>query len=194
MSREPLDHLRSRKKATYRKVALPTDSDLAERYQRAKAELAQAELQLKMVPNDAKEAQRGLEGDVEEKQERAEQLRKELEETLARFEVRSIGPKAYDKLVSEHPPTQEQRRQAKKDGSGPLLWNEDTFQDALIAATCWYVYTDEDGVEQKAQLTEEFVKEMNEGDQWSRGDLSTLFQTAFEVNAQIRRTVDLGNA
>lgn len=190
----PLDHLRSRKRPAYKRVAIPTDTDLADRYEKAKSRAESLDLQSKLVPKDNRSDI--VNEDVYNARSEMEALKAELEETIAWFEVRSIGPKAYDALLSKHPPTPDQRQKAKKEGTGPLAWNEDTFIPALIAATTYYVYDDPDadaGTKVYEQLTPEFVEEMEKGDDWSRGDIMTLFTAAYEVNAAIRRNLDLGN-
>lgn len=190
MAGVPLDHLRSRKRPAYKRVAIPTDTDLVERFEKTKARVETLTLQSKMVKVADKDA--NLSEELAEARQDLEDLRAELAPTVLWFEIRSLGPKRYDGLLSKHPPTPDQRQKAKKDGSGPLAWNEDTFIPALISATCFYEFEDEDG-KQFEQLTPEFVKEMEEGENWSRGDIMTLFTAAYEVNAATRRNLDLGN-
>jgi len=82
----------------------------------------------------------------------------------------AIGAKEYDKLVSKHPPTAEQR----VDGSS---FNIDSFAPALIAKVCV-----------EPEMTEKDAKEIWESPEWSRGDLMVLFRHAVELN---NRGVDI---
>lgn len=78
----------------------------------------------------------------------------------------SIGSKAYDKLVSKHPPTAEQRL----DGA---TYNPDTFAPALVSVCM----TD-------PEITEAQAKQLWTSETWSRGDLMAMFGTAVGVNNQ----------
>ena len=76
----------------------------------------------------------------------------------------AIGALEYDKLVSKHPPTSDQR----VDGAS---FNIDTFAPALIAKS---------SVE--PEMTEKDAKEIWQSPEWSRGDLMVLFRHAVELN------------
>lgn len=86
------------------------------------------------------------------------------ETTEVTLKYKAIGAKAYDELVSKHPPTREQRT----NGSS---FNIDTFAPALIAACCV-----------EPEMTAEDAKELWQSDDWSRGDLLVLFSQAVELN------------
>lgn len=79
---------------------------------------------------------------------------------------RSIGSKAYDALLSEHPPTAAQ----KKEGSP---WNSDTFPPALIAACS-----------SDPKISLEDAKRLFESDEWSGGEVAGLFTAAIKVNSE----------
>lgn len=209
MPKQPLDHLRSRKKAIQFTFSIPEDASYQDRLQEVKTRLAQRELQLRigsrgqMAPEDSAELD-----DLRDELERAE---KELEPHLLWFRARNLPPPEYDDLVSKHPPTEDQRKQAKKDGN-VLLYNPETFLPELVSRCIFYLYTlDENGEVESAHppfndkrpqdapevletpLTEEFVKEMKEGGNWAQGEIMTLAGSASNVNQGIRRTFDLGN-
>jgi hypothetical protein len=194
--KQPLDRLRSRKKQVTRRVALAINSDLAEKRDRIQSEISKIEVQGRIG------MRRG--GALPQTdQERLEELHAELNEVMAElstpentawFVVRSLGPKAWEKLCSDHPPTPDQRDQAKKDGIGALAYNTDTFFDDLIPrCVSWVDHDDDTGEEELVPLTAEFVDEMKEGDQWSSGEWFTLCQAASDVNSVVRRVDDLGN-
>lgn len=76
---------------------------------------------------------------------------------------RAIGTREYDKLLGKHPPKAEQ----KVEGAS---YNIDSFGPALIAKCA-----------AEPELTEAQSKELWESDDWSRGEIMTLFRTAVEV-------------
>lgn len=76
---------------------------------------------------------------------------------------KAISAKAYDKLLGDHPPTAQQKLQGNS-------FNLDTFGPAIIAAVC----TDPD-------LTEDEAKAIWESEDWSRGEIMTLFNHAVEI-------------
>lgn len=76
---------------------------------------------------------------------------------------RAISSRAYDDLVAAHPPTEKQ----KKDGS---VYNIDTFAPALISA-----------VSLDPKLSVEQANEIYTSDDWSPGELGTLFINALKL-------------
>lgn len=71
--------------------------------------------------------------------------------------LRAIGNTTYDRLLTEHPPTKEQKEE-------DATYNPDTFAPALIAS-----------VLAEPKLTVEEATEMYNSDEWSRGELLNLF-------------------
>lgn len=86
------------------------------------------------------------------------------EQTELKLKFQAIGARAYDKLVSKHPPKAEQRAEGNS-------FNIDTFAPALIAACS----VDPD-------ISPEDAREIWESEDWSRGDLMVLFRNAVELN------------
>jgi hypothetical protein len=80
------------------------------------------------------------------------------------LKYQAIGMRAYDRLVSKHPPKPEQRA----DGNS---FDIDSFAPALIAAC---------SVDPEISPTE--AKEIWDSDDWSRGDVMVLFRNAVELN------------
>lgn len=80
------------------------------------------------------------------------------------LKYQAIGMRAYDKLVSKHPPKPEQRA----DGSS---FDIDTFAPALISAC---------SVEPEMSPAE--AKQIWDSEEWSRGDVMVLFRNAVELN------------
>lgn len=79
---------------------------------------------------------------------------------------KAVSAKEYDNLLSEHPPTPKQKLEG-------LSYNPDTFSPALIAAVC----VDPD-------LTEDEAKAIWSSEEWSRGELMTLFGNAIDICSQ----------
>jgi len=80
------------------------------------------------------------------------------------LKYQAIGMRAYDRLVSKHPPKPEQRAEGSS-------FDIDTFAPALIAAC---------SVEPELSPSE--AKAIWDSDDWSRGDVMVLFRNAVELN------------
>lgn len=111
------------------------------------------------------------EADIDKAKAELDLAREALDEVTVSMTFRSIGRKAYDGLVSEHPPTDEQK-------DLDYTYNPETFSPALIAAAC---------VEPRMTLEE--ATEIF--DTWNGPEVTELFFTAVEVNSA-RRTAELG--
>lgn len=182
----PLDHLRGKKKPVTRSVEIFIDSDVAVAVNRISVELAEVEERLTGGRNDL------------DLQVRRDELKSELERLqddaieagdVVSFSFRSIGRKAYDRLIEEHPPTEEQQKNAREEGLAAglspqlsrLSWNADTFPPALIAAA---------SVDPK--ITHEEAYELfHVSEDWNQAELTALFVTARDAQ-QVRDQADLG--
>lgn len=196
--RQPLDHLRSRKKPVSRPVWIIHNDDLADQLQSAQSDA----LRLRTIA-DQKPKETQLSSRADEAEEEVERLREELRDpdNSTKFVGRSIGRKAFDDLQNLHLPTPDQKKDAKKDGIGELAWNPDTFPPALILECVSIAYLDDETQEEVLEpLTEDFVKEIWESAQsadgeastWNHAEVMSLFTAAYEAN-QTRRVIDLGN-
>lgn len=76
---------------------------------------------------------------------------------------KAIGAREYDRLLGEHPPNAKQKMEGQ-------TYNMDTFGPALVAAVC----VDPD-------LSEDEAKAIWESEDWSRGEVMTLFMNAVEL-------------
>lgn len=95
----------------------------------------------------------------------------ELEEATVTMTFQAIGRGAYERLMNDHPATEEQKIENED-----VPYNPDTFPPALIAASC---------IEPK--MEEEDAKEIC--DTWNGAEVTLLFYTALQVNTATR-TVD----
>jgi len=86
----------------------------------------------------------------------------DTQEVTLKFQA--LGARAYDKLVSKHPPKPEQRAEGAS-------FNMDTFAPALISAC---------SVDPEISLDD--ANELWTSEDWSRGDLMVLFRNAVELN------------
>lgn len=193
--KQPLDHLRGRKKRVYRRVPIAMDSQVLENRDKARAEVARLDMQLKLAGNRPSDlVVRAAQAELREAKDALEEAEQALAEDVAWFHVESLGPKRFDTLVSMYPPSNEQRAEAKKDGAAPLMFNPETFPNALIPQCVYYVTENGSGKEVLTQLTDEFVEEMVEGEDWTQGEILELFEAALSVNTGAGRVGDLGNA
>jgi hypothetical protein len=80
------------------------------------------------------------------------------------LKYQAIGMRAYDRLVSKHPPKPDQRAEGAS-------FDIDTFAPALISAC---------SVE--PEISPAQAKEIWDSDDWSRGDVMVLFRQAVELN------------
>lgn len=93
------------------------------------------------------------------------------------------GNRAFQEIVSEHPPTDEDHDQVRKATGRPealASWNRTTFAPALVAATCV------DPVLSDEQAQEMFAD-------WNDAEVDELLAAALTVS-QSARQVDLGKA
>ena len=84
--------------------------------------------------------------------------------TEVTLKYQAIGMRAYDRLVSKHPPKPEQR----VDGAS---FDIDSFAPALISACAL-----------EPEITPAQAKEIWDSEDWSRGDVMVLFRNAVELN------------
>lgn len=186
--KQPLDHLRSRKRPVTKRYSVALDSDVADAYIEAKEAYEAARAKSERLPREL-----GLLHVADEAETLMRERLDDLEAASAWFICRSIGVNAYEDLVNQHLPTEEQRKKARQEGHGELGWNPDTFPAALIErCTSYVVGVNDDGEEILESLTAEFVKELFEDDRWNTAEVMGLVAAAIEVNSA-RRIVDMGN-
>ena len=96
------------------------------------------------------------------------------------FKFYRLGYKAYDELVKQHPPTDEQYEQVKKAGMDQTMtmpWNPETFMPALILMSMR-------GADRyKEYPEEEFNQDLEDLETgFSMGEIQVLFTAAIEIN------------
>lgn len=184
-NKAPLDHLRSRKKPVTKTVWIADDSEVAERYQRAEAEMQLA----RDFSRDHPLSEAALQ-EYQEKKTAYEEIEADMKQSATAYKLRSIGRKKFEKLQADYPITDENRAKAtvENDGKDPgIEWDPDAFPPMLIAECIVSpVKFEEDDDEAKA----EFISWIT-GEEWNLSETSSLFEAAWQVNT-IRRVIDLG--
>ncbi len=184
----PLEHLRGKKRPVHRSVEIFLDSEVAEEINRAKAELDVIEGQINNSNGDL-----GLQVQRDEAKAELERLQDAAVEAgdVVSFTFRCIGRKAFERLIEEHPATEEQQKRAREQalaaGLSPQLtrlsWNADTFPPALIAAA---------SVDPKISPDEAYEL-FHVSTDWNEAELTALFLTARDAQ-QARDVADLGKS
>lgn len=127
--KQPLDHLMSKKQPVRRTVYLAADPELLEELTSLEAEVRRLQTVVKLR-DDADATERLPLAETE-----LAAMRERVEEEAVKFVFKSIGRKAYDRLVQEHPATDEQQAAAQKeDPTASLPFNPQTFPLGLIMA------------------------------------------------------------
>lgn len=179
--KQPMDHLRSKKKPIRKTVWVAGDSEIADELSELEASLSRLEGSLAAMPANSNRREAA---DLEAARIRDEvhALRGRNKESSIKFVFQAISRRRYDELIDEFPPTEEQIAKHKADGSTDALeFNPDTFPYALIA---------ECTVEPEVDR-EELAEWLREGDEWNNAEVLTLFMAAMEVN-QTRRLITMG--
>lgn len=93
---------------------------------------------------------------------------KELDDSTVELRFKSLGRKAYEALLAEHPGEEDE-----DDPSKNQMWNAETFPKALVQASL---------IEPK--LTVEEVDTL--WDEWNGNEVTALFYAALDVNTSSR--------
>lgn len=124
------------------------------------------------------EALAGLRGDVDK-------ALADLDEATEWFTFEAVGARRLRALAALHPPTDEQRAEQTARGGAELVWNPETFPQALAADSCvshpgydWAgVFGDPD------ELGEDGLPDRSA---WSQSDVEALFAHAVNANQAIQ--------
>lgn len=116
--------------AEWQKDATPSNETVRVCFDRSLiSELEEAQAALKAAKKGMLEAPAELENHVQE-------LAKKVEGKTREFVFSSIGRRAWRKLLSEHPPTDEQKDTIKDAFGNSIDNNPETFPVAAMVATC----------------------------------------------------------
>jgi len=167
--------IKKRKKPAVETVPIALDHEKADEFNKAYAEVQQLRDLAAERPRDKE-----LQATLAEVEAQFEELRRESEEFVVDFVFRSIGRQKFEDLVEECPPTEKQKKEAKKKGEEEPGWNPETFPVRLMAEAIV-----------EPELTEDEVFEIWDSEDWNQAELMSLFIAALTVNQQ-RKIVDLG--
>jgi len=111
------------------------------------------------------------------------------------FHFRSIGERAYEQLVFDHPASKEQIEQMRRmtgDQKLHLEFNTETFAGPLIAATCAKIVFS-NGTPDVEGLTPDEATELVHSQTFTAGDIGQILSVARDVNRRSSRVTELGN-
>lgn len=102
--------------------------------------------------------------------------RARVQDTMRTYTFQSIGNTAYQRLLDEHKPTEQDHEQVKTEGRGDrAIYHAETFAPALVQRCA---------LDPKLSVAQ--VTEMFDGSTWNLSELALLFMAAYEVNTQRR--------
>lgn len=159
--------LLAKKKPVSRKVTLVLDGVLADEWN---ALSAKADAARKQSPVD--------DAALAEIEEQLDSLRPSVNDATVELTVAAMGRLQFQVLQEQHPPTEQQQREARKQGA-TLLFNSETFPAALVAASL---------IEPK--MTEHEVHELFDSEKFNDAELTGLFVAAMSVNTT-SKVIDL---
>lgn len=198
MSDMPLKRLK-RKQPPSKRVGIVMDSRYQDAIESAERKLGLLQLRARALGT---QGDRQLAADLADAEEALEAAQAAALEHTEWFIAKALSTREWDALLAKHPPTKDQKAEARKENR-VVQYNTDTFPPAAIEA-CVYLVTKLDEpdpatglMERHDPLPREFVKEMFEGgeeSQWNQGELVTLVNAAQAANQQAPvRLEDLGN-
>ena len=183
-TKQPMDHLRGKKKPIRKTIWVAGDSELADEFSELEASLSRAESALASLPA-ASTRREAAASDVLELTAKVTELKAQLRESRIKFTFQSLGRKKYERLLADHPPTDDQVKAHKESGeAGAIEFNPDTFPYALISHCVIEPVVDDEN-------REEFEAWIRDDESWNGVEVITLFQTAMAVNTS-RRLVNMG--
>lgn len=169
--------IKAAKKAPQRVVRIQIDGAAKANIERLRAELDAATRQER--ENSAPDM--GTSSRVKQIQRELSDAIDAAEATEVEFVFQAIGRAAWDRMVMDHKPTQEQIRDLRRDlgdKNAQIGWNPETFPPAIISA-CLV----------SPRMTVEEATEMYEDPSWNLGELQRLLAAAIAVNQE---TPDVG--
>jgi hypothetical protein len=155
--------IRRLKQPNQRSVAILLDSKLAHQMDEVAAEIEKLEKRRGQRISDLAD---GTGRKLQELIEQLDEMETEAKELTVTFTFQDIGRRAYDELIRQHPPSDDERKEYKDaGGEGVLAYSTSTFPPTLVSQC---------SLEPKiSQAEAEAIF-----DEWSEGDLEMIFTTA----------------
>jgi hypothetical protein len=159
--KKPQDRQLSRKKPRQKTLWFVTDFDMAEELEKLKSQEGLANLL-------------GKAGEAPEQERLAKvaELETALRKSSIKIVVQSMGRRAYDDLISAHPPSPAQIEEYKDQRQKPGF-NVETYPTALVVASVI-----------EPVMSPEELKEWFDSDDWTGGEFSEIFSACIQVNSQ----------
>lgn len=182
MAKTTVSNVNSKKKPARKVHWVPINEDLADELETVQGQLA--EMRQSVTISGGSEF---FTKQVEDLEAKEAELQAELRKpnNSLKFVFQSIGPKRYDKLVTQSQLTEERKAAIIAGGDDPEQMSFDVrlFSPKLIAASCI----------EPEDITEDYVRdEILDGENWTSGEVTDLYGAALEVNLR-QRNVRLGN-
>lgn len=169
------------KKPVRAELQIVLDGEVADRWAAAQNAVDAAKRRLEVATEEARPT--ALQA-VVEAEDALEELRPEAAAITRKMVFQSIGRRKVEQLMTDHPATDAQQRQERRENNGDpkarLIYNPDTYPPALVAATL---------VEPK--LTYEEAVELFESENITAAEWAQMFYTAQSLDLT-SKVVSLG--
>jgi hypothetical protein len=153
-----IDDLLSKKEPLVKTAYFIADADLADRWTTAKALVDELRFSLdEPAIKAAKEA--------------VDDLRDEVRAATRAIRFKALGRDGLEKLIDKFPATEQQRRDAKKQGLAEPRWDPEKFPAQILAASAI-----------SPRMTVDQAQELWTSDSYNRGELELILGTALTVN------------
>lgn len=166
---------REKARTLFKTVWLADDLELAGQIEELQDELRSARLRAEAFKEDER-----AQSEFKKAQEAFDTVLAANRDNYSEFKFYRIGYKAYDELVKQHPPTDEQYELAKKAGMDATMtmpWNPETFMPALILLS---MRGDSNLKNYKQEEFDVDLADLEEG--FTLGEIQVLFTAAIEIN------------
>lgn len=153
-----IENIMAKKKAVTKRVTIQTDGEIADQISELR--------QLHTAARDSDRLSNEAVKQAPKIQKQIDKLIEESEDTLELFVFKSIGRFNYDELVSEYPPSPDE----KKEGAD---FDSDNFPPALVSASCI-----------DPEIPIEAAAKMFSSPEWNGAELRKLFFGALDANTE----------
>ena len=170
-----------------RDVEFCTDHQIREALSRTQYRLAELRRRLDGISGTNREVIRELRKEIDDLVAREEDLISQAREKLVRLTFKALPGDQFDELVGQHRPTETQRTEARKAKRAEPTFNTDTFPPVLIAAACIRVETPSGSAD---GLSPEDAERLWRSDSYNDTERAEIFNTAHAAQVS-RMRIDL---
>ena len=165
-----------RKRPRRATVWVPLDPDKGDEFVEESKLLEEYESRVALAPTIDQFVQ-----DRDDQKAKVDELRDELRkpENSLRFVFEALAPRDYDKLLTQHQPSDERKEEMRAKGIIPeqIGFDPDTFPQALVAKCC---------VEPEGLTPELVDAEIVNSADFTRGDWLNMYRTVLDLNTRPR--------